>query len=114
MGVERQPKTVIFWGQDDIFFTREGGDAYLKDLPQAEMHRLDSGHFAVEDCLDYIARNIRRFYIDKVPPGRGCGGVSATRTPSGRSPRRPDASRCRPRLRRSPMHMAVEPLKTVQ
>jgi len=62
----RQPKTVIFWGQDDIFFTREGGEAYLKDLPQAEMHRLDSGHFAVEDCLDYIARNIRRFYSDKV------------------------------------------------
>ena len=62
----RQPKTIIFWGQDDIFFTREGGDAYLMDLPKAEMHRLDSGHFAVEDCLDYIARNIRRFYDEKV------------------------------------------------
>jgi len=62
----RQPKTIIFWGQDDIFFTREGGDAYLKELPKAEMHRLDSGHFAVEDCLDYIARNIRRFYDEKV------------------------------------------------
>ena len=46
---ERQPETLIFWGQDDIFFTREGGEAYLQDLPQAEMHRLDSGHFAVED-----------------------------------------------------------------
>jgi len=62
----RQPKTIIFWGQDDIFFTREGGEAYLKDLPHAEMHRLDSGHFAVEDCLDYIATNIRRFYDEKV------------------------------------------------
>ena len=39
----RRPKTIIFWGQDDIFFTREGGEAYLKDLPKAEMHRLDSG-----------------------------------------------------------------------
>jgi pimeloyl-ACP methyl ester carboxylesterase len=63
---ERQPKTIIFWGQDDIFFTREGGEAYLKDLPEAEMHRLDSGHFAVEDCLDQIARNIGRFYQQKV------------------------------------------------
>lgn len=63
---DRQPRTIIFWGQDDIFFTREGGEAYLKDLPDAEMHRLDSGHFAVEDCLDYIAENIRRFYDDKV------------------------------------------------
>ena len=53
----RQPKTIIFWGQNDIFFTREGGEAYLKDLPKAEMHRLDSGHFAVEDCLDYIAKH---------------------------------------------------------
>jgi pimeloyl-ACP methyl ester carboxylesterase len=63
---ERQPKTVIFWGQNDIFFTKEGGDAYLKDLPKAEMHRLDAGHFAVEDNLDYISSNIQRFYAEKV------------------------------------------------
>jgi pimeloyl-ACP methyl ester carboxylesterase len=63
---ENQPKTLIFWGQDDIFFTREGGEAYLKDLPNAEMYRLDSGHFAVEDCLDEIASNIRRFYLERV------------------------------------------------
>jgi pimeloyl-ACP methyl ester carboxylesterase len=63
---EHQPKTLIFWGQDDIFFTREGGEAYLKDLPNAEMHRLDSGHFAVEDCLDEIASNISRFYLERV------------------------------------------------
>ena len=62
----RRPKTIIFWGQDDIFFTREGGEAYLRDLPEAEMHRLDSGHFAVEDCLDYIARNIQRFFDENV------------------------------------------------
>jgi pimeloyl-ACP methyl ester carboxylesterase len=66
----RQPKTIIFWGQNDIFFTREGGDAYLKELPKAEMHRLDSGHFAVEDCLDYIAKHVHRFYRDVVAPGR--------------------------------------------
>lgn len=63
---ERQPKTLIFWGQDDIFFTPEGGEAYLEDLPNAEMHRLDSGHFAVEDSLEYIAGNIRRFYDEQV------------------------------------------------
>jgi pimeloyl-ACP methyl ester carboxylesterase len=63
---DQQPKTLIFWGQDDIFFTREGGEAYLKDLPAAEMHRLDSGHFAVEDCLGQIASSIDHFYQDKV------------------------------------------------
>jgi pimeloyl-ACP methyl ester carboxylesterase len=66
---EHQPKTLIFWGQDDIFFTREGGEAYLKDLPHAEMHRLDSGHFAVEDHLDVIASNMKRFYSEKVIAG---------------------------------------------
>jgi pimeloyl-ACP methyl ester carboxylesterase len=63
---ERQPRTIIFWGQDDIFFTREGGEAYLTDLPSAEMHRLEAGHFATEDHLDYIATNIRRFYDENV------------------------------------------------
>ena len=36
---KQQPETIIFWGQDDIFFTREGGESYLKDLPNAEIHR---------------------------------------------------------------------------
>jgi pimeloyl-ACP methyl ester carboxylesterase len=63
---KHQPPTVIFWGQDDIFFTREGGEAYLADLPKAEMHRLEAGHFAVEDCLAYISRHIHRFYDDVV------------------------------------------------
>ena len=63
---ERQPETIIFWGQKDIFFTPEGGDAYIADLPTAEMHRLDAGHFAVEDHLDYIAGHIKRFYTQRV------------------------------------------------
>lgn len=61
---------IIFWGQDDIFITMEGGDAFLKDLPNAEMHRLDAGHFAVEDNLAYISTNIHRFYNEKVANGK--------------------------------------------
>jgi pimeloyl-ACP methyl ester carboxylesterase len=63
---QNQPKTIIFWGQDDIFFTREGGEAYLEVLPKAEMHRLESGHFAVEDCVEYIARHMHQFYDQSV------------------------------------------------
>jgi pimeloyl-ACP methyl ester carboxylesterase len=63
---DRQPKTIIFWGQGDIFFTPAGGEAFLEVLPKAEMHRLNSGHFAVEDCLDYIAKHMREFYQTKV------------------------------------------------
>lgn len=66
----RRPETLIFWGQRDIFFTPEGGEAYLRDLPGAELHRLDSGHFAVEDRLDVIATNIVRFFDERVAPGR--------------------------------------------
>ena len=63
---ERQPRTLIFWGQGDIFFTPEGGEAYLRDLPDAELVRLDSGHFAVEDNLELIADGILRFFDTKV------------------------------------------------
>ena len=63
---QRQPKTIIFWGQDDVFFTREGGEAFLRDLPRAEMHRLESGHFAVEDCLPTIVDKMLAFYAREV------------------------------------------------
>lgn len=66
---ERQPKTLIFWGQGDMFFTPEAGDAYLADVPRAEMHRLDSGHFVTEDHLEYIATHIRRFHVENVAHG---------------------------------------------
>ncbi len=59
---EHQPPTLVIWGQGDIFFTPEGGEAYLRDLPDAELIRLDSGHFAVEDNLDTIAEAIVGFH----------------------------------------------------
>jgi pimeloyl-ACP methyl ester carboxylesterase len=63
---KRQPKTLILWGQNDLFFTREGGEAYLRDLPRAEIHRLDSGHFAVEDCGAAIAEKMIAFHAREV------------------------------------------------
>ena len=63
---ERRPKTLILWGENDIFFTPEGGRAYLRDLPDAELHMLDSGHFAVEDSLDEIVAQIKRFHAENV------------------------------------------------
>jgi len=66
---QRQPKAIIFWGQDDVFFTREGGESYLKDLPRAELHRLVGGHFAVEDNLDFISSRMHDFYETHVASG---------------------------------------------
>ena len=66
---EHQPKTIIFWGQNDIIFTSEGGEAYLKDIPDAEIHRLESGHFAVEDCIGEIVADMKSFYLEKMAQG---------------------------------------------
>jgi pimeloyl-ACP methyl ester carboxylesterase len=57
----RQPPTLIVWGKNDVIFPAEGARAYLKDLPHAELHLLDTGHFALEDQGDEIARLMRAF-----------------------------------------------------
>lgn len=64
-----RPPTLILWGQHDILFAPAGGEAFLADLPDAELRRLDTGHFAIEDSLDEIATSIRRFYDGKVAAG---------------------------------------------
>jgi len=58
---ERQPPALIVWGRNDVIFPAEGARAYLKDLPHAELHLLDTGHFALEDQGDQIARLMRAF-----------------------------------------------------
>jgi pimeloyl-ACP methyl ester carboxylesterase len=58
---DRQPRTLIVWGQNDPFFTVAGAKAFLKDLPKAELHLLDSGHFAIEDSSDFIAERMSEF-----------------------------------------------------
>lgn len=52
---ERQPPTLIVWGRNDKIFPAEGARAFLRDLPKAELHLLDTGHFALEDQGDRIA-----------------------------------------------------------
>lgn len=56
-----QPKTLIVWGQNDPFFTVEGAKAFLRDLPKAELHLLDTGHFALEEESTFIAGRITEF-----------------------------------------------------
>ena len=53
-----QPKTLIVWGQNDPFFTVPGAKAYLRDIPKAELHLLDTGHFALEEYGNFIAQQI--------------------------------------------------------
>jgi pimeloyl-ACP methyl ester carboxylesterase len=58
----KQPKTLVVWGKNDPFFTVEGAQAYLRDLPKAELHLLDTGHFALEDSSEIIAQQIIKFF----------------------------------------------------
>jgi pimeloyl-ACP methyl ester carboxylesterase len=58
---DRKPPTLIVWGRNDVIFPAEGAHAYLRDLPDAELHLLDSGHFALEDEGRDIARLMRDF-----------------------------------------------------
>lgn len=58
---ERQPPTLITWGVNDPFFTEAGARAYLRDVPGAALHLLDTGHFALEDHLPRIAPLVTDF-----------------------------------------------------
>ncbi|HLG84120.1 MAG TPA: alpha/beta hydrolase [Bradyrhizobium sp.] len=57
----RKPPTLIVWGANDEIFPAAGAKAYLRDNPQAELHLIDSGHFALEDRADEIIPLIRDF-----------------------------------------------------
>ncbi|WP_017594207.1 alpha/beta fold hydrolase [Nocardiopsis potens] len=55
------PPALITWGRNDPFFIEPGARAYLRDLPGAELHLLDTGHFALETHLPEIAPLIADF-----------------------------------------------------
>ncbi|ARQ01214.1 alpha/beta fold hydrolase [Pseudorhodoplanes sinuspersici] len=49
---EHQPPTLILWGPQDGYMPEESARAYLRDLPKAELHLLDGGHWLLETNLD--------------------------------------------------------------
>lgn len=63
---EHQPPTLIVWGQNDPIFPAQGAHPYLRDLPDAELHLLDTGHFALEEDGARIAGLIRDFRLEHV------------------------------------------------
>lgn len=56
-----RPPTLIAWGEHDEIFGADGARAYLDDLPDAELHLLDAGHFALETHRAEIAALTRDF-----------------------------------------------------
>jgi pimeloyl-ACP methyl ester carboxylesterase len=58
---QHKPPTLVLWGKYDPSFQVAEAAAYKKDLPNAEVHILDAGHFALDTDADLIARRIRDF-----------------------------------------------------
>ena len=59
---KHQPRMLITWGTNDVFFPVPGAKAYLRDLPKAELHLIETGHFALEDNCAFIAERIKKFF----------------------------------------------------
>jgi pimeloyl-ACP methyl ester carboxylesterase len=90
---EHQPPTLIVWGAKDKIFPAEGAHPYLRDLPDAEFHLLDTGHFALEDKGAQIAALMRDFLDRKVaanpatPPPASAASRSMSAAPRRKRPR---------------------------
>lgn len=58
---EHRPPTLVMWGKNDEIFIAPGAEPYKRDNPNAEVHLLDTGHFALETHGNEIATHILTF-----------------------------------------------------
>jgi pimeloyl-ACP methyl ester carboxylesterase len=56
-----QPRLLVVWGKHDLSFDSGEPERYRKDVPSAEVHVLDAGHFALDTKADEIAGLVRGF-----------------------------------------------------
>lgn len=66
---QHTPTTLIVWGKNDPLFVLAGAEAYLRDLPAAELHLLDGSHFALEEYAHEIAGHIKRVFASGATRG---------------------------------------------
>lgn len=67
---EQRPPTLIVWGPQDRYMPEASAHAYLRDLPDAELHLLDGGHWLLETNLDEVVALMRDF-LGRVHPPSG-------------------------------------------
>lgn len=58
---QRQLPTLVVWGRHDLAFVEAGAHAFRRDLPQAQVHVLDGGHFVMDTRLDEVSALTRAF-----------------------------------------------------
>lgn len=56
-----RPRLLVLWGRYDPSFDLSEPEAYRRDVPSAEVHLLDAGHFALDTAADRIADLVRGF-----------------------------------------------------
>jgi pimeloyl-ACP methyl ester carboxylesterase len=66
---DRKPPMLVVWGQNDKIFVAPGAAQYQRDIPDAEVHMLDTGHFALETHGPEIAQLMRDFLARSLPVG---------------------------------------------
>ena len=64
-----QPPLLVIWGRYDPSFQTEEAEAYRRDVPDAEVHVLDAGHFALDVKADEIAALTRDFLLRRSTEG---------------------------------------------
>jgi pimeloyl-ACP methyl ester carboxylesterase len=62
----KRPPLLAVWGKNDPFFLPQGAEAFKRDVPHAEVHFYDTGHFALETHAPAIAEAIRDFLARKL------------------------------------------------
>jgi pimeloyl-ACP methyl ester carboxylesterase len=60
---EYRPPTLIVWGPQDGYMPEPSARAYLRDLPDAELHLLDGGHWLLETNLAEVVARVRDFLL---------------------------------------------------
>ncbi|HZR27969.1 MAG TPA: alpha/beta hydrolase [Terriglobales bacterium] len=58
---EKQPRLLVIWGKYESSFDPSEPEAYKKDVPSAQIHIVDGGHFALDTAADEIAALVRDF-----------------------------------------------------
>jgi len=58
---EKQPRLLVIWGKYELSFDPSEPEAYRRDVPKAEVHVVDGGHFALDTAADHIAQLVRDF-----------------------------------------------------
>jgi pimeloyl-ACP methyl ester carboxylesterase len=60
---QQQPRLLVLWGKYEASFDASEPEAYRRDVPKAQVHILDGGHFALDTAADESAKLIRGFLV---------------------------------------------------